>query len=141
MDKVQQEYKKAIGNKNDNLYTLVVGSKPATGIIPLPYPRLSHCIYFGDFESNKNEKLWSRFNKVFKFLEIGTVQVPHHGAKRNWRAEMGIGDPRHYIISSGSTNGYHHPNYWVIQEIWDGGHRPFVVSEKWRTLKEYVFEV
>ena len=91
-----------------------------------------------DFEYKTNF-LWDKLKK--RYAEIGTVQVPHHGAKNNWKKEMGIGDPRHYIVSSGSTNSHHHPNFWVLQDIWNNGHRIFVVSEKTVTKQEYYFEV
>lgn len=141
LNDVKKEYKKAMGNANDNLYTLVVESRPTQGVNPQPSPRLSHCMYFGDFDSKKNVLLWERFNKVFNYGEVGTVQVPHHGAKGNWRKTMCLGDPRHYIVSTGSTNGHHHPSYWVLQDIWNGGHRPYVVSEKIGSIKEYVFRI
>ncbi len=141
LDDVEKEYEKAIGNRKHNLYSLVVESKPVDGVMPEPAPRLSDCVYFGDFEYKQNNTLWDRFNRAINYSGVGTVQVPHHGAKSNWRTEMGIGDPRHYIISSGSTNGYHHPSYWVIEEIWQKGHRPFVVSEKWGSKQVYRFEI
>lgn len=141
LDDVANEYKKAMNNANDNLYTLVVCSRPVAGILPQPCPRLSHCMYFGDFDCKQNSLLWGRFNKVFDYGEMGTVQVPHHGAKGNWRPEMGLGDPRHYIVSTGSTNGHHHPSFWVLEDIWENGHRPYVVSEKWQTRRDYDFTV
>lgn len=141
LNDVANEYKIAMKNANDNLYTLVVCSRPVAGVQPQPCPRLSHCIYFGDFDCRLNPSLWDRFDKVFDYREIGTVQVPHHGAKGNWRPEMGLGDPRHYIVSAGSTNGHHHPSYWVLENIWENGHRPYVVSEKWQTRREYDFTV
>lgn len=142
LDEVQKEYRKAMNNnRSDNLYTLVVGSQPVDDIIVKPCPRLSHCIYFGDFDSKNNQVLWSRLNNVIEYHNMGTVQVPHHGAKVNWRTEMGIGDPRHYVVSTGTTNGYHHPNYWVIEEIWERGHRPYVISEKWEEGLVYKFEL
>lgn len=138
---VANEYKNAMKNANNNLYTLVVCSRPVNGVLPQPCPRLSRCMYFGDLDCKQNHSLWGRFIKLFDYSEIGTVQVPHHGAKRNWRPEMEFGDPRHYIVSSGSTNGHHHPSYWVLEEIWENGHRPYVVSEKLWTRREYDFYV
>ena len=125
---VKKAYRQAMGNANDNLYTLVVESRPVAGVVPQPCPRLSHCMYFGDFDIKNNTLLWERLKRVYNLGEIGTVQVAHHGAKGNWRKEMGLGDPRHYVVSTGSTNGHHHPRYWVLQDIWDNGHRPYVVT-------------
>lgn len=139
LDDVKKLYRRVMGNANDNLYSLVVVSKPIDGIEPKPCPRLSHCIYFGDFDYHQKNRPWDRLKRVIKFEKIGTVQVPHHGAKGSWNPEMGDGDPRHYIISSGSTNGHHHPNYWVLEDIWDEGHRAYVVSEKWMSERMYEF--
>lgn len=138
---VKQLYREVMKNNNDNLYSLVVISRPVAGIIPQPCPRLAHCVYFGDFDYNQKNRPWDRFNHIVNYAEIGTVQVPHHGAKGIWCHEMRVGDPRHYIVSSGSTNRYHHPSYWVVRDIWDGGHRPFVVSEKLTSVIEYVFDI
>lgn len=138
---VRNVYKEVMNKQDDNLYTLVVTSKPVSGIVPKPCPRLAHCVYFGDFDHKQKSKPWIRLNKIIKYAEMGTVQVPHHGAKGNWLPAMGEGDPRHYIISSGSTNNHHHPNYWVIQNIWDAGHRPFVVCERFRSAMKYCFQV
>ena len=141
MYEVKQLYRSIMKNTNDNLYSLVVVSRPVDGIIPYPCPRLSHCIYFGDFDFNQSGDPWRRLKKIIDYSKIGTVQVPHHGAKRNWCREMGKGDPRHYIVSAGSTNRYHHPNYWVLQDIWEEGHRSFVVSERSMYERTYSFEI
>lgn len=141
LDEVRDEYKAAMKNANDNLYSLVVVSKPVAGVVPQPRPRLAHAIYFGDFDYHQKNKPWERLNRVIQFSELGTVQVPHHGARGNWNSEMGVGDPRHYIVSSGSTNGHHHPNFWVLKEIWEDGHSIFVVSEKWMSEMYYCFEI
>lgn len=141
LEDVKSLYRRVMGNANDNLYTLVVVSKPVDGIEPKPCPRLSHCIYFGDFDYHLKNKPWDRLKGVIKFEKIGTVQVPHHGAKGNWNLEMGNGDPRHYIISSGSTNNHHHPNYWVLENIWNKGHRTYVVSENSMSERMYEFYI
>ena len=141
LDEVRDEYKAAMKNANDNLYSLVVVSQPVAGVVPQLCPRLAHGIYFGDFDCYQKNKPWDRLNKVIQFSELGTVQVPHHGARGNWHGEMGKGDPRHYIVSSGSTNCHHHPNFWVLQEIWEDGHRIFVVSEKWNSETIYCFDI
>ena len=141
LDEVKKMYKQAMNNANDNLYTLVVTSKPVDGIKPKPRPRLAHCVYFGDFDFNHKSKPWDRLNGIINYDAIGTVQVPHHGAKGNWKTEMGDGARRDYVVSSGSTNRHHHPNYWVLREIREKGHRLSVVSEKWNTRRRYVFYV
>lgn len=141
LEEVKDVYRQAMNNANDNLYTLVVISKPVDGIIAMPHPKLAPCIYFGDFDYRQKNKPWERLNEAINYAAIGTVQVPHHGAKGNWRTEMGDGNHRHYIVSTGSTNGHHHPNYWVLREIAEKKHELFVVSEKLKTRKKYVYYV
>ena len=141
LDELKKMYKQAMNNANDNLYTLVVTSKPVDGVIPQPRPRLAHCVYFGDFDYNQKNNPWERLNQIINYDAIGTVQVPHHGARGNWKTEMGNGDRRHYVVSSGSTNRHHHPNFWVLREIKEKGHRLLVISEKWNTRRKYVFHV
>lgn len=139
--KVRDLYRKVIGDADDNLYTLVVESRPVVGVIPKRNERYSHCLYFGDFDSQKNDSLWNRFSRIYNFNTIGTVQVPHHGSKDNWRKEMLCGDRRHYFISAGSTNTHHHPDFWVIKAIYDNEHCVKVVSEKKDSCIEDIFWV
>jgi beta-lactamase superfamily II metal-dependent hydrolase len=139
--KVRDAYRKAMKSADDNLYTLVVDSRPTVNTMVKPCRRLAHCIYFGDFDSKDNDELWNRLEGKIEYDKVGTVQVPHHGSKYNWRHEMGDGSPREYIVSTGSTNEHHHPDFWVLKEIWERWHKLFVVSEKWGTGKEYVFYI
>lgn len=138
---IKDIYRWVMGSANDNLYTLVVVSRPVAGVEPKPKPRLAHCIYFGDFDNRKNGNPWGRLIGIIDFGKIGMVQVPHHGARENWLPEMADGKPRQYIVSSGTTNGYHHPCYWVISEIQEKGHKVSVVSEKKVTGKKFEFEM
>ncbi len=136
---LKELYKQTIGSENDNIYTLCVESKPAYGITPRPNYRLSKCLYLGDFETNTKRK-WNRFLTVYiDYKDIGTIQVPHHGSKNNWRDELFDSNGyRHYVISAGSKNKYHHPNYWVIRDIEQSGYDVSVVSEE--KSSECVFE-
>lgn len=135
-------YKRIIGGANDNIYTLCVESKPADGVIPEPCYRLSRCLYFGDFES-KRKGVWARCMATYKdFPKIGTIQVPHHGSKNNWKEEMLESNGcRHYVISTGSRNRYHHPSYWVIREIDESGYEVSVVCEDKHSEVRFEFEV
>ncbi len=135
--KVRDAYRKAMKSADDNLYTLVVESRPVNGIEVKPCRRLAHCIYFGDFASKDNDELWKRLEGKIEYEKVGTVQIPHHGSKYNWMREMGLGGIRDYIVSTGSTNEHHHPDFWVLKEIWESGHSLYVVSEKWGTSREY----
>lgn len=139
--RVREAYRKAMQNANDNLCTLVVESKPAENVNPKPDTRKSHAIYFGDFDCKKNDELWGRFKKFFDLDTIGTIQVPHHGSKENWKDEMKDGDSREYVVSSGSTNCYHHPDFWVVADIVREGHVVHVVNEEIASKYEQCFRV
>lgn len=141
LEDVKKLYREVMNDANDNLYTLVVVSRPKKGMVLSQCTRLAHCVYFGDFDYRQKNKPWGRFNQKIKYADIGTVQVPHHGSKGNWHHEMVLGEPRHYIVSVGSSNRYHHPNYWVLRDIWVGGHRSFVVCERYRTGVRYEFGI
>lgn len=139
--RVREAYRRAMHNTNDNFYSLVVESKPAENVTPAPDVRKSHALYFGDFDSRNNDALWNRLSVCFDYGSIGTVQVPHHGSKENWREEMEAGDSREYVVSSGSTNTYHHPDYWVVSGIAAAGHTVHVVNEKASSKFEETFSI
>lgn len=139
--KVKEAYRKTMNNANDNLYSLVVESRPVENVTPVPDVRKSHALYFGDFDSKNNAALWNRFSVFYDYNSIGTVQVPHHGSKDNWREEMKTGHTREYVVSSGSTNTYHHPDYWVVAGIASAGHTVHVVNEKVASKFEETFRI
>lgn len=116
LEELKGAYKTAMRNANDNLYTLVVESEPLSGIADKDKLYDSHCVYFGDFEPH--DDTWNRFLAVINdYDQVGTIQVPHHGSKSNWRKDILSANAKLAIISSGSSNRYHHPNYWVTEEI------------------------
>ncbi len=131
IDDLKDLYKKAMNEANDNLYTLVVESEPLRVTITED-KSLAGCVYFGDFVPSKN--VWGRFLQVINDYEnvVGAIQVPHHGAEANWRSEMltrGIENHSHFVFSSGSKNKYHHPYYWIIDEVQRSKKLAHVVSE------------
>ncbi len=129
---LKEAYKKAMKGDNDNLYTLVMESTPIDGVRVRPSREDARCLYFGDFESDGGKDVWQRFVSVYNdYPEIGLIQVPHHGSKDNWRKELLYNlSRRQYIISAGSTNSHHHPDYWVIRDIKKYKHRLSVVCEE-----------
>lgn len=140
---LRSAYKKAMKGGNDNLYTLVVESKPIDGVRVMPSNHDARCIFFGDFEPDGGVDVWKRFVKVYNdYPEIGLVQVAHHGSQNNWRKEFlySLGR-RQYIISSGTTNGHHHPSYWVIRDIKRAGHSVSVVCEEQATEQRFRYYV
>ena len=129
LDELKNAYKDAMRNINDNFYTLVVESEPVDGVIEKDMDYLAHCVSFGDFVPHND--VWTRFlANINDYDQVGTIQVPHHGAKLNWRKEMCTDNTKICVISSGSTNKYHHPNYWVVEDIALAGVEIKVASER-----------
>ncbi len=127
---LMKEYRKEFKGRGDNLYTLVVESKPADGVNVQPCDICARCLYFGDFDTSGDKtRLGRLFNTYRDYNDIGVVQIPHHGAKGNWKKDMLLGCPRLYVASAGTNNSYHHPSYWVMNEIWQNGGRTHVVYE------------
>lgn len=131
--KVKELYGKVMKGADENMYTMTVESRPSESLAMGSDPnvvREAHCLYTGDFDSVGNGSLWNRFTSVYDYPGIGTVQIPHHGSRHNWRQEFLNGDPRRFFISVGTTNTYHHPDFWVTHEVRDGGNTLDVITEK-----------
>ena len=140
LDVLKKDYKDVMGGANDNIYTLVVESSPVKGIMHEEEMKKCRGLYYGDFDYLKSGKCPTMVSPAI-YSEIGFVQVPHHGSKRNWHTDFLRGAPRQYVISAGTTNGYHHPSYWVVKEIKDNGNMINVVSEKATTELELEYVV
>lgn len=131
--KVMALYKDVMKGADENLYTMTVESRPSGSLAKGSDPsvvREARCLYTGDFDSVGNDSLWNRFTMVYDYPSIGTVQIPHHGSKRNWRQEFLEGAPRRFFISVGTTNTYHHPDFWVTQEVRDRDNTLDVITER-----------
>jgi hypothetical protein len=142
--KVRSLYHSIMRNQDDNLYTLAVESHPVQDAFPDSDNkdlRRSRCLYTGDLDLNVKDEgvLLGRFNSWVDYLQIGTVQVPHHGSRHNWTGEFLKGEHRQFFISSGSTNTYHHPDYWVTQGIKEQGNKLAVVTEDDNSEMKQVF--
>ena len=137
--KVKALYKDVMNGANENLYTMAVESRPSASLAKgsdADVVRESRCLYTGDFDSAGDDGLWDRFTKAYDYLGIGTVQIPHHGSEHNWRQEFLNGDPRRFFISVGTTNPYHHPDFWVVKDVCDAKSRINVITEKAGTGRE-----
>ena len=117
--KVKELYKEIVGKlcTDDNLYTMAVESLPAEGYEDEILARNSRCLFTGDLDSVGNAGLWGRFSDLFQLNDIGTIQVPHHGSKENWRSEFLTRDPKEFVVSVGGKNTYHHPDFWAMESI------------------------
>lgn len=77
------------------------------------------CVYTGDYQSDKEDKLSNVFNDKTKWENIGVIQIPHHGAKTHFDKSKILIDSKSYIcpISYGNNNLYHHPSEKVLADI------------------------
>lgn len=123
-------YKKLDGDLNEN--SLVVYSGPLTEDVHLLHKGIAHgfwphfyhetseagCLYLGDADlsvpfivPDLRERLGSD-----RWRRVHTIQVPHHGAIKNFSA--GVVEPGvQAVISFGTTNSYGHPSAYVIGQL------------------------
>ena len=115
---LRDAYSKAMKQADDNLYTLVVNSRPVKELIyDITLARESRCLYTGDLDSQKNPDLLRRLLDKFPIDDLGVFQVPHHGSKDNWQKDFLGHTSRDYVVSTGTNNNHHHPDYWVMEAI------------------------
>lgn len=141
-EEVKKLYKDIVGKlcADDNLYTMAVESLPADGYEIESLARESRCLFTGDLDSVGNAGLWGRFTHLFQFNDIGTIQVPHHGSKENWRPEFLTKDSKEFVVSVGEKNTYHHPDFWAMESIRKND-KLFVVTENLGSKKSDTFNV
>lgn len=142
--KVRSLYREVMRGANDNLYTMTVESRPSKLLAQnsdADVVREARCLYTGDLDSTKNEALWESFCTVYNYSAIGTVQIPHHGSRHNWRKEFLTGSPRRFFISAGTTNTYHHPDFWVIKDVFDANNCVAIITENAKTGREIKYGV
>lgn len=78
------------------------------------------CLYFGDNDLNQLNLLPDLQRRLGQLVDrVGTIQVPHHGALKNFNYSI-FGAFRYcelYFISFGNTNSYGHPSLRVVIDI------------------------
>ena len=90
------------------------------------YPHRVACLYTGDGDLNKVDirKIYRRYWDL-----IGTIQIPHHGSGKSFKAspfdEGGFLCP----MSVGNKNSYGHPSPIVISELFLKRNFPILVTE------------
>ncbi len=85
------------------------------------------CIYTGDVDLNVVD-LRSKFDRYWNY--IGAVQVPHHGALKDFNSKFIDKANLVFPISYGKTNTYGHPSSNVISQIVAKGGFPLHVTEE-----------
>lgn len=93
------------------------------------------CLYTGDGDLNKVDirKIYRRYWDL-----IGTIQIPHHGSGKSFKAtpfdEGGFLCP----MSVGNKNSYGHPSPVVISELFLKRNFPILVTED-DTFQEHIY--
>lgn len=82
------------------------------------------CLYLGDTDLNQGRGKNKIINQLKLFLkncinEIGTIQLPHHGAIKNFNKLLLSYNNKDklFFASFGNTNTYGHPSYDVIEQV------------------------
>jgi len=142
---IKKAYMALEGNINENSLFLYSGPLPNRSpnrspcimdIYPwfcrrLLNPVPTGAIFTGDGDLNK-VSIPQVFNQYWK--NVGTIQIPHHGAKTSFQIntfEMGS-----YLcpISVGVDNSYGHPSSHIVNLLLENGSLPFQVTEKTNSL-------
>lgn len=79
--------------------------------------RKAGCIYFGDYETHRDDA-WSTIKDALgKYYDLaGVIQIPHHGSSKNFRNEI-IQSALFSVISYGTTNDHGHPGSFTTTSI------------------------
>lgn len=94
----------------------------------LPASLPGGCLYLGDFQAG-DDAYWNEVLRVYErfWNKIGCIQIPHHGAKSNFRDEF-VDCARVSIMSAGDTG--QHPNGGVLKRYIRAGILPHIVTEQ-----------
>lgn len=117
---IREKYHEVSGNINEN--SLLVYSGPAENtsfnfrVIDWHFllTNKAGCIFTGDCNFNK-----VRIKEVYKkkWNEVGTVQVPHHGACKDFNADF-LNDGKFICpVNFGNSNSYGHPSIKALETI------------------------
>ncbi len=107
------------------------------GCLNFTYP------YFDRFHENKFGQIFTgdislkfRYNELINHFqnylrEVLIVQVPHHGARKNWNGNIlnDFPNSKVWVVSAGCRNIYGHPSLHVIRDILFMRKRPLWVNE------------
>ena len=131
-DMLGKSYQKYVGQKYTRCY--------CKGCYNFGGLKMSGCLYTGDYDMSDDNKFFTliesyenRLNKGFsnKSIEdfVGCIQIPHHGSKNNYNANIAVYNT-YYVISAGTKNMYGHPHSFVIKNLLLNDAYPFIVTEE-----------
>jgi len=122
------------GPEHGNTYSRINNNR---GLDPCYLPG---CIYTGDGDLNKVE-IYDVFKDYFK--NVGTIQVPHHGAENSFNTDFlkdsdkkcrSNNKTRIYPISFGKENPYNHPSLKVMQDIVEHENYPVLITDDFQSI-------
>lgn len=138
---LKKAYQALEGNINENSLFLYSG--------PLPSQSSDRPAYFMDFSPRCCRRMLNpvppgaiftgdgdlnivNISRVFKHYweKVGTIQIPHHGAKKSFQVKAF--ETGRYVcpISVGVNNSYGHPSSHIVNLLLENGSVPFQVTEK-----------
>lgn len=104
-------------------------------------------IYTGDFKPNMKlgsssyiEMMKRRLENMHLWDTVSGIQVPHHGSRYNFNAEL-YRFPCVGYISVGSTNAHHHPHLDTMINIQKTGCAPIIVTEDLNLMQVEVYKI
>ena len=158
LDKIKSAYKKVIpdganktslilysgGVRSDYRCKIKHGKMFLCCCRPYCMLREEGCLYFGDNDLNQHNLLNDLQCKLGSLIErIGTIQVPHHGAYKNFtNLVLSIFEyqtPVLYFTSFGKQNPYGHPSYRVVEDIEMHNHFVGVTEHRNSALVETIY--
>jgi beta-lactamase superfamily II metal-dependent hydrolase len=138
---IREIYKQVSGNINENSLILYSGPTENTRSY-IDNPHESHdffwnyldkaaCIFTGDTNFNVVD-IKSAF--LAKWNLVGTVQIPHHGSKKDFNEDFLQDHPVICPISFGNDNTFGHPHIRAIESITKNKSIPKLITENAETL-------
>lgn len=92
------------------------------------------CLFMGDYDTNNNVDLKKKYRNYWD--NIGTLQIPHHGALSSFNNKILTDGGYRCVISFGTSNQYGHPSSQVVADIIEKRSCPIFVTEK--TDSQYI---
>lgn len=90
----------------------------------------SGCLYMGDLNLNRDSIVADIKRKLGQHLNfVGTLQVPHHGSKHNFSADILLPNMFYAVFSYGKNNSYKHPSVEVLRQVLSKHIFPLLVIE------------
>lgn len=156
MKKMKDAYETVSGDLNSNSMTLYSGMCNYSGMRNYKgeisvfqgerkkdYCRRDNvgCLYTGDYDASKVNSFEDLKKKYSKYWDsIKFIQVPHHGAKRNFNSGF-LAIDKYFIISVGLQNIYNHPSIQVISDILLFGGDLLIVTENSRSIVQNLIRI